>query len=63
MLGLRWGGSRNKDNEAPACYLAINADKVYFNQSPLSLSTTLPMDNAQLCRRARRKNIILNLLK
>ena len=52
MIGLRWGGSRNKNDEAPACYLAINVNKVYFNLSP---STNFPTDNAQICRRARRK--------
>ena len=55
LLGLRWGGSQNADNEPPACYLAISADKVYFNQRPSPSYTNLSRDTAQLCRRARGK--------
>ena len=59
VLGLSWGGSRDRSNEAPACYLASN--KVYFNQSPSPISENFPGDNAQICRRARGNDSLFNV--
>ena len=52
VLGFRWGGSWNGDDESPSCSLATNANKVYFNLSPNPRSTNLPEESAQICRRA-----------